>query len=211
MKLTIILPAFNEEKLVKRALDSIPLSKDYQYILIDDGSTDKTPEIMEEWFLANENKMGENSTFLPFDRNYGIAEAMNTGFDLAEGEYIVSLSADDYFIKNFSPFAKYLDGKNDLIYFDLQVNNGEVWHVDEKTKYNYVGAVKFIRNEFLADTRIPRLKYREDAPFSEELYNKNPREVFTGIILKHYNFPHRGSLTWQALEDDERKQNETTK
>lgn len=35
-------------------------------------------------------------------------------------------------------------------------------------------------------------------PFSNKLYDKKPKEVFTGIVLKHYNFPHEGSLTWQA-------------
>lgn len=42
------------------------------------------------------------------------------------------------------------------------------------------------------------MKWHEDKPFSEELYAKNPREVFTGIVLKHYNFPREGSLIWQA-------------
>ena len=92
----------------------------------------------------------------------------------------------------------YLDGKNDLVYFDLEINDGSIFHVDEKSKHEYVGAVKFMRREFLGDTRIPDLKFREDYPFSNQLYDKNPKEVFTGIVLKHYNFPHEGSLTWQA-------------
>ena len=205
MKLTIILPAYNEEKLVQRALDSLPISKDYQYILIDDGSTDNTEKIMERWFLENEGKLGAGSIFLPLKENLGVAEAMNIGFDMAQGEYIVSLSADDYYVRDFGEFMPYLDGRNDLIYFDLEINNGEVWHLDENSKHLYPGAVKFIRNEFLADTMVPSLKYREDVPFSEALQRKNPREVFTGIVLKHYNFPHEGSLTWQAWQDDERK------
>jgi len=205
MKLSIIIPAYNEEKLVQRALDSVPLSEDYQLILVNDGSTDKTGEIMEKWFMEKQTLIGVNSCYLPLKENGGIAKAMNMGFDMAEGEYIVSLSADDYYIKDFEPFMPYLDGTNDLIYFDLQINNGEIWHIDEKSKHLYPGAVKFIRNGFLADTRVPDLKYREDVPFSAALQHKIPKEVFTGIVLKHYNFPHEGSLTWQAWEDDDKR------
>lgn len=197
MKLTIIVPVYNEEKLLLRALNSIPLSKDYQLILIDDGSTDNSFEIITEWLYDNIEKIG--AYILKQEKqNKGIANAMNYGFDNAIGEYIVSLSSDDYFIKSFSSIMPYLDGKNDLVYFDLQINNGEIWHVDKISKKQYVGAVKFIRREFLGDIRVPNLNWHEDVPFSKMLYAKHPKEVFTSIILKHYNYPHVGSLTWQA-------------
>lgn len=198
IKISIIIPTYNRVELLKRALASVPLSKDYQIVLIDDGSDDGTEDVAESWFLDNETKMACHSVFLPLKKNGGVAQAMNIGFDMAEGEYIVSLSDDDYYIKDFSEFGPYLDGKNDLVYFDLEINDGTIFHLDEKTKHEYVGAVKFIRREFLGSTRIPDLKYREDVPFSKALYDKKPKEVFTGIVLKHYNFPHEGSLTWQA-------------
>lgn len=207
-KITIIIPTYNRAELLKRALASVPLSKDYQVIIINDGSTDHTLGVIADWFKQNWDKVHATTMFLSPDRNQGVAKSMNLGFDLAKGEYIVSLSDDDYYIKDFSEFMPYLDGKNDLVYFDLEINDGSVFHVDEQSKHEYVGAVKFMSREFLGNTRIPDLKYREDAPFSQELYNKKPREVFTGIVLKHYNFPHEGSLTWQAFEDDKKGQNE---
>lgn len=197
-KITIIIPTYNRDELLKRALASVPLSKDYQVIVIDDGSVDGTLGIITDWFLENADKLHEESYFQRFEQNYGVAHAMNMGFINAEGEYIVSLSDDDYYMVDFDQFKQYLDGKNDLVYFDLEINDGTVFHVEEKTKNEYVGAVKFIRREFLGNIRIPDLKYREDVPFSKALYDKNPKEVFTGIVLKHYNFPHEGSLTWQA-------------
>ena len=197
-KLTIIIPTYNRAELLKRALASVPLSKEYQVIVIDDGSDDGTLGIITEWFLENADKLHKESYFQRFVQNYGVAHAMNMGFINAGGEYIVSLSDDDYYIRDFSEFMPYLDGKNDLVYFDLEINNGTVFHIDEKSKHEYVGAVKFIRREFLGNTRIPDLKFREDFPFSKELYAKNPKEVFTGIVLKHYDFPREGSLTWQA-------------
>lgn len=197
-KLTIIIPTYNRAALLKRALDSIPLSKEYQVIIIDDGSSDNTWGVITDWLRKNQGKISPNSDILRFSENKGVAAAMNTGFIWSEGEYIVSLSDDDYFIRDFADFRQYLDLKYDLVYFDLEINDGSIFHVDEKSKQEYVGAVKFIRREFLGNTRIPDLKFREDYPFSQELYAKNPKEVFTGIVLKHYNFPHEGSLTWQA-------------
>jgi len=197
MKLSIIVPVYNEERLLLRALNSIPLSKDYQLILIDDGSTDNSFEIMTEWLYDNIEKIG--AYILKQEKqNKGVANAMNYGFDNAIGEYIVSLSSDDYFIKSFSSIMPYLDGKNDLVYFDLQINNGEIWHLNRISKKQYVGAVKFIRRKFLGDIRVPNLNWHEDVPFSKMLYAKHPKEVFTSIILKHYNYPHIGSLTWRA-------------
>lgn len=206
-KLSIIIPAYNREDLVKRALDSVPLSKDYQVILIDDGSTDKTLEIMNQWIAETCEKVHRQSVLVNLPDNKGVAMAMNMGFALSRGEYIVSLSSDDYYLTDFSAFMPYLDGKNDLVYFDLEINDGTIWHLDEESKKVCVGAVKFIRRKFLGNTRVPNLKYKEDLPFSNQLYAKNPKEVFTGIVLKHYNFPHEGSLSWQA-EEEERKKNE---
>lgn len=208
VKLTIIIPTYNRAELLKRALASVPLSKEYQVIVIDDGSSDNTWSVITDWLKENQDKIHRKSDIIKFERNWGVAHAMNIGFILAEGDYILSLSDDDYFTRDFSEFMPYLDGKNDLVYFNLEINDGTIFHVNNKTKHGYVGAVKFIRREFLGSTRIPDLKYREDVPFSQTLYAKNPKEVFTGIVLKHYNFPHEGSLTWQAFKDDEKGKND---
>ena len=201
VKITVIIPCYNEEDLITRALNSVPLAKDTQVIVIDDGSTDKSWKRIVEWYDQNYDKMNKHSEVHHRSENHGVAAAMNMGFDRAMGEYIVSLSADDYYLTDFEQFRPLLDGKNDLVYFDLQVNDGSIWHLDCKSKLEFVGAVKFIRREFLGATRVPDMKYKEDRPFSGELYNKNPREAFTGVVLKHYNWPHEGSLSWQAWQD----------
>lgn len=196
-KLTVIIPCYNERDLIDRALNSVPIAKDVQVIVIDDGSTDDSWSRILTWYDNNYGKFNKDSE-VHHTKNNGVAAAMNLGFGRALGEYIVSLSADDYYLTDFEQFKPYLDGKNDLVYFDLEVNDGTVWHVDENSKHELVGAVKFIRREFLGDTKVPNKKWHEDKPFSEELYAKNPKEAFTGIVLKHYNWPHEGSLSWQA-------------
>ena len=202
-KLTIIMPIYNAKDTLERALHSIPLSERYQIVLIDDGSTDGSWHIALDWFDDHYEQMHRSSVVHRWSDNHGVAAAMNLGFSLADGDYIVSLSSDDYYLTGFFEFDQYLDGKNDLVYFDLEVNDGSVWHVDEQTKEQYVGAVKFIRREFLGDTRVPDLKWHEDIPFSQALQAKNPQEVFTGIVLKHYTFPRKGSLIWQANHEND--------
>lgn len=198
-RISLIMPVYNAEDTLQRALDSIPLADDIQVILLDDGSTDNSWKIALDWW--RKHNFGAGSTIHRWENNRGVAATMNLGFSLAIGEYIVSLSSDDYYVTDFEQFRPLLDGKNDLVYFDLEVNDGSVWHLNEQSKKEFVGAVKFIRREFLGDTRIPGLKYKEDLPFSKALQAKNPKEVFTGIVLKHYDWPHEGSLSWQAQQD----------
>lgn len=203
-KLTVIMPIYNAEDTLRRALDSIPLDCGTQIILVDDGSTDNSWKIILEWYDEHYRKMHASSLIHHGLQNCGVASAMNLGFSFAEGEYIVSLSSDDYYVTDFDQFRPYLDGKNDLVYFDLEVNDGSVWRLNEQSKKELVGAVKFIRREFLGSTRVPtERKYKEDLPFSQALQAKNPKEVFTGVVLKHYNWPREGSLSWQAVQDYE--------
>ena len=194
-KISLIMPVYNQEDLVERALNSIPIkTAGLEVIIIDDGSTDNSRQIIMDWADRQPRKI----KVIKYYQNRGVAYAMNRGFDEARGEYIVSLSSDDYYVTDFSRFIPLLDGKNDLVYFDLQINSGEIWHLDQESRNRFVGAVKFIRRAFLGDTRVPDLKWEEDVPFSQALYAKNPKEVFTGIVLKHYNWPRDGSLNWQA-------------
>lgn len=206
-KISIIMPIYNAEDTLERALGSIPLDRAYQVILIDDGSIDNSWRMALGWYTKNRKHLHNSSLAQRWTDNRGVAAAMNAGFEAAEGEYIVSLSSDDYYLSDFKWFEPYLDGQNDLVYFDLEVNDGSVWHLDETTKKEYVGAVKFIRRKFLGKTRVPGLKYKEDMPFSSALYAKNPKEAFTGIVLKHYSWPREGSLSWQATQDYEQDRN----
>lgn len=203
ISISIIMPIYNAESTLARALHSIPLSDRYQIILLDDGSIDNSWQIALDWFDNHRELIHRDSFVHRWTDNHGVAAAMNLGFSLATGDYIVSLSSDDYYLTGFLEFDNYLDGKNDLVYFDLEVDDGSVWHLDKNSKDTFVGAVKFIRREFLGDTRVPDLKWHEDIPFSQALQAKSPQEVFTGIVLKHYTFPRKGSLTWQANHEND--------
>lgn len=193
IKVSVIIPCYNQEKLIIKAIESIPKRSDIEIIVIDDGSTDNTWNNLIN-YLKDDDKL--NFILLYNEENMGVAYTVNKGYDNANGEYVVLLGSDDYFYTDkFEEALKELDG-TDLIYFNLQINNGEIWRISQANKDFYCGSVKFMKKEFIGDTRCPVEKRQaEDRAFYNDLMKKNPTEKFTDITVKHYNFPRRDSLT----------------
>lgn len=191
MKVTVIIPVYNQEDLVIRALDSIPKRDDIEIIVIDDKSTDDT------WLrLISYAKENPEVVLLYNEKNKGVGYTVNKGYDNAKGDYIVLLGSDDYFYKDeLEKILNELDG-TDLIYFNLKSNDDFIWDLNEENKYIYCGSTKFIRREFLGDTRNPEIRVKEDKYFYEELLKKNPTEKFTHKIIKHYNYPRIRKFNW---------------
>lgn len=195
-KVSVIIPVYNQEELVLRTLDSIPRMGEIEIIVIDDCSTDKTLENLEEYAKLDSTR---NIKVLHNEKNRGVGYTVNRGYDEATGEYMVLIGSDDYFYTETfrDVMQNELDG-TDLVYFNLRLNDGTVWNVDEKMKTQYCGSTKFMRREFVGNTRNPEMRAREDYYFYQELLKKNPTEKFTHKVVKHYNFPREGSLTWTA-------------
>ncbi len=191
MKVTVIIPVWNQEDLIQRAIRSVPDTDDVELIVIDDCSTDRTGERIQEI-----RKEGRQFFHFTNQIHMGVAYTVNRGYDYAQGEYVVVLGSDDYFLKfNFLKALYQLDG-TDMVYFDLEVNDGTVWHVTQKNRREICGSVKFIRRKFLGASRCPEDKMAgEDKVLNERLLAKDPTEKFTGIRVKHYNFPREGSLS----------------
>lgn len=96
MDLSIIIPVYNASKLLERCLDSIFEQKtqySYEVILIDDGSTDNSIEIIKE--------RKEPNIILYKQQNSGPSVARNKGVELAKGDYCAYLDADDYWMQGF--------------------------------------------------------------------------------------------------------------
>lgn len=196
MKVSVVIPVYNQESLIERAIRSIPRRDDIEIIVVDDGSTDDTRnklvtigiELNDPNFIVLHNR-----------RNMGVGYTVNRGLDIADGEYIVLLGSDDYFYTDeFLKAMEQLDG-TDLVYFDLKVNDGSIFKLTEESKRNLCGSTKFMRKEFVGDTRNPDIRQGEDWFFYDELLKKNPTERFTNLLVKHYNFPRKGSLTYIAV------------
>lgn len=195
-KISVIIPVYNQEVLVLKALDSIPRNDDIEIIVINDCSTDNTLNVLYEY------QQNRDIIILNNETNRGVGYTVNRGYDIAQGEYIVLLGSDDYFItEEFNKIYPYLNG-TDLVYFNLRINDLTVWRVNEVSSRGYVGSVKFMRREFIGDTRCPDKRQAEDFDFFQELLKKNPTEFFTDLTIKHYNFPREGSLYWNMTHKE---------
>jgi glycosyltransferase involved in cell wall biosynthesis len=88
---TVVLPVYNREQLVQRAIESVLEQKetDYELIVVDDGSTDKTVETVREY--------GEALTLIE-QTNAGPGAARNRGIQAATGEYVTFLDSDDQWL-----------------------------------------------------------------------------------------------------------------
>jgi len=88
--ISIIIPCFNGEKYIKGCLDSVLRSgfKNFEIIIINDGSTDKSGEILKEY--QNHPKI----KICSFQNNFGPAKARNSGAEKAKGKYLIFLDID---------------------------------------------------------------------------------------------------------------------
>lgn len=91
-KVSVIMPAYNMERYIGDAIRSVQQQTytNWELLIIDDGSTDSTGEIVEQ--LARED---ERIRFIRNERNIGVARTRNRGFELASGEYVALLDSDD--------------------------------------------------------------------------------------------------------------------
>ncbi|WP_447594406.1 glycosyltransferase family 2 protein [Aquipseudomonas campi] len=90
--ISVVIPAYNYAKTLPRAVESVLVQLDGQseLIVIDDGSTDNTPQVIGELQRANPAKFHALR-----QENAGLAAVRNKGIDEARGEYLVFLDADD--------------------------------------------------------------------------------------------------------------------
>ena len=94
MKFSIILPIYNVEKYLSSCIDSV-LSQfftDYEIILVDDGSTDASPKICDEYAAEY------GCIQVIHKNNGGLSDARNVGLKAAKGEYVFFIDSDDYLI-----------------------------------------------------------------------------------------------------------------
>jgi glycosyltransferase involved in cell wall biosynthesis len=94
MQVSVVIPLFNEDESlpelcswISRVMDQEQLS--YEVILIDDGSTDNSWEVITQISAANHAFKG-----IQFQRNYGKSAALNEGFKAAQGEVVITMDAD---------------------------------------------------------------------------------------------------------------------
>lgn len=158
-KVSVVMSVYDGEPFLQEAVESVlnQTFADFEFIIIDDGSSDGTWEILESYGDAR-IRLVRN------EENVGLTRSLNKGLTLARGEYIARHDADDVSIRSrFERQVGVLDKQLDVVLvsgnMDLIDGDGEVWHQSRRNAspgliawlllfYNYIGghgAVMFRR------------------------------------------------------------------
>lgn len=180
--LSIIVPVFNVEGYLKRALDSIlkqSSSIKYEILLIDDESTDQSGAICDEY------QDNYSNIFVKHIENNGVSEARNLGISLSRGKYLYFMDPDDFLTDDFfEQIYPNLNGKWDVLCFgynEIKENNNTVLSCRSHS-YQHLGLFKKeeFRNDFIALFK------------TDMMYNVWSRIYKTEFILKNnIKFPSR--------------------
>lgn len=169
-KVSVILPAYNGEKFITAAIDSVlgQTYKDYEVIVVNDGSNDRTAEILSGYGGKIKVITQENG---------GIAKARNVAIDCSEGEYLAFLDQDDTWMpEKLECQVPLLEQDKDLglVYTDAYImcdNGAELLSFDLRKPYRGMAVEQLFLNNFIATSSvIVKRKYFERVgPFIQSL------------------------------------------
>ena len=118
LKLSIVIPVYNVASYLKDCLASLmvqPYESEMEFVVIDDGSTDGSAEMLDEVALS------DSRFHVIHQKNQGVSAARNKGLDEALGEYIAWVDSDDMITPDwYVSIRPYIMKGAELIYFDLE-------------------------------------------------------------------------------------------
>lgn len=224
MDLSIIIPVYNVEKYIRPCIESIFKQglneNDFEVIIVNDGSTDKSMELIDD--IINQHK---NITVIN-QENQGLSVARNNGIAAAKGEYILMPDSDDLFIKNsLKPIIeKAVQTKVDLILADYwPMTNSEIessslsmptisnmvfWEKSGKEMFyeylkpNYYTVWRTLyKTEFFRQKNLSFVPgiYCQDKPFTHEVYLKADKCLVVSWPIYIYR-RHSESISYSMSE-----------
>ena len=220
MKVSFIIPVYNIEKYIRECVASI-LSQaytDFEVILVDDGSTDSSPKICDE--LSKE----DSRVRVLHKINGGLSDARNEGVKLAQGDYIIFVDGDDFWVSkeslqtlidiiskypecDFWGFnCSYYYGENETYKKWVGYDECLSQPVDKNTVlYNVVASgtvpmsacLKVISIEFIKRTGLKFIKgiKAEDIPWFIDLLDKTEKCLLVNQYIYAYRQNVSGSIT----------------
>ena len=221
MKISVIVPAYNSEAFLRETLDCLinQTLKDIQIIVVNDGSTDSTADIIEEYAVKHPN-------ILPvYQENAGVSAARNNGIERSEGKYTMFLDSDDLITEDTleNVFAALEETNADMAVFRVMrfgfggeeynpivealAKESEINCFDKRLLWNFLVANKCYRTDMLKNSgvRFPALKYSEDgAFFMQVLFAARPRitGVYGAVMKYRTHSPKEGLSVTQRISLD---------
>lgn len=117
-KISVIMPAYNAEKYIAEAINSIlgQTFEDFEFIILNDCSKDRTEEIILSY-------TDPRIVYVKNEENMGVARTLNKGLELAKGEYIARMDADDISLpERFAKQVAFLEKNDDIAVLSTNLN-----------------------------------------------------------------------------------------
>lgn len=183
IKLSVIVPVYNAEPYLTECLESLlsQTLKECEFIFVNDGSTDNSKMIIEQFQSA------DNRIILINQTNSGVSSARNTGMNRASGEYLGFIDADDYIENDMYETLYNCAAENNC---DIVVSNFES-ELDGQKRIN--------KYHFSVDVKLnQKFIHQEIMPFfleSDQLHTVVNKIFRRDIIMDHkIEFPEKVSL-----------------
>lgn len=203
--ISVIVPFYNSEEWIGRCCESLKQDGDFEFILVDDISTDKGRKIAESYgFNVYEN-----------ERTKGVSGARNTGLDHSHGEWVTFLDADDEMLPDsYRTFSKAITDSN-----IIQLSHKRRHGINERTAGTIEGAYslknlpnywwgvwnKLFRADLVKDIRFDEgLQYGEDGMFVLECLKKDGRIYHADrhLCTTRHRFDNQESLSHSKTPED---------
>jgi glycosyltransferase involved in cell wall biosynthesis len=144
IKVSVVVPSYNRAYIIRDALESVLAQTygDFEIIVVDDGSSDNTREIVEEM-------KSEKIRYIRHERNRGYSAANNTGIAAAGGEFVAFLDSDDLWKANYlGILVSFLEAhvEADVVFCDTEVRS------DSENVPSLVALMKSFSQLLQADT-----------------------------------------------------------
>ncbi|MBR3510480.1 MAG: glycosyltransferase family 2 protein [Alphaproteobacteria bacterium] len=217
-KISVLMSAYNTEKYIAESIESIlnQTFKDFEFIIINDGSTDKTAQIIKKYA-----KQDKRIKFIDCKKNAGLIAALNKGLELCRGKYIARMDADDISVPTrFEKQIKYMEkhpecgvlgGLHEK--FGDGIKNMVIYRYQPKVKMldfllhgNLVShPTVLIRKEILTKNNIKydsNCPYAEDFAFWTEIVKHTEIHNLQEVLLKYRWHKENVSLVHKKIQDD---------
>lgn len=182
---SVIIPMYNAEKTILRCLNSV-LNQTYksemEIIVVNDGSTDNSPRIVEQIISNNKSKI---EIQLINKSNGGVSSARNTGLALAKGHYIALLDSDDYWLeKKIEVQMNTLNSNTEIDFIGCSRNNEVLKIFGRKIQTIHKAEVKELLIKMFPQTSTVVFKRRLFEEFGG--YNENMTHAEDGNLWVRY-------------------------
>ena len=198
-RISVLMPAYNVEQYVGDAIESIlnQTFTDFEFIIINDGSTDKTASIITKYA-----KRDKRIKFVNHSKNKGLISVLNEGLDLCSGEYIARFDSDDISLsERFEKQVVYMDKHPECGVvsawpkrFGPNVKQDDIFKYQPEMKlFDFIfhgccisHPCAMIRRSVLVNNNIkynPKCKYAEDYDFWIEIVRRAEIHNLQEVLL----------------------------